>query len=205
MTSRHYRFSAVPQGACQIAFEDLSAWFRAQSGPRAAYRASVFEQALPATGARARDARVAARDPQISAWWDAVHTAVEAAYPGYFQHRTRYPASVYFAPATAGQASNLRVDFKGHKGEVDLAFKDLDPQLLSSALADLPPPPGRLVTNGRSVALRIDGLAPFVISDGFAAIGPRVLPAYAAARQLLEFWRTHRARFDILYNGGGRV
>jgi hypothetical protein len=196
VTPRHYRFSRLPEGARQCAFEDIAQWFRTRGDPRSDYRASVLEQALPATSARLRDARTARRDPAIRAWWDAVHQAVDAAWPGYFHHRTRYPQSVYFAPATAGQAAYLRVDFKGHKGEVDLAFKGVEPARLVTALDGLPRAPGRLVANGRSSALRIDGLAPFVISDGLAVIAPRVLPAYAAARQLLEFWRLHRTRFD---------
>lgn len=195
---RWYRFAAMPEGARQLAIEDVAAWFRAAGDLRSAYRASVLERCLPARGAAARDARVAAIEPHVVAWWDAVHAAVEAEFPGYFRHRTRYPVSVYFAPATAGQADYLRVDFKGHKGEVDLAFRDLPADRLAALVAELGGAPGRVVANDRSAAIRIGGLEPFVIADGLAVIPSRVLPAYRATRRLLDYWFAHRARFDAL-------
>jgi hypothetical protein len=203
VTPRAYRFAQMPEGARQIAIEDLAVWFRAEGGARAAYRASFLERCLPARGTQQRDARVMATEPHIRDWWDAVHTAVDAAFPGYFRHRTRYPVSVYFAPSTPGQADYLRVDFKGHRGEVDLAFRDLDPALLAATVAAIGDAPGRVVANGRSAALRIDGLEPFVIADGVAVIATRVLPAYRATHRLLEYWSRHRKRFDALYRDRG--
>lgn len=199
ITPRWYRFAEVPEGARPLAIEEIAGWFRAAAGPRAAYRASFLENCVPARGASGRDARVAATEPHIVAWWDAVHAAIEAEFPGYFRHRTRYPISVYFAPSTPGQADYLRVDFKGHKGEVDLAFRDVPAERLAALVADLGDAPGYVVANGRSAALRIDGLAPFLIADGQDVIASRVVPAYRATRRLLDYWSAHPAHFDALF------
>ncbi len=123
---------------------------------------------------------------------------LEEEFPNYFVHRTRYPRSVYFAPSTRGQAGYLRLDLKGHKGEVDLSFKNISYQHLLDEVGHIPSLPGVLIENERSTAIRISGLDPFVISDGMSIIGTRVRAAYAAAHGLLSFAAAHRSRLDRL-------
>lgn len=123
---------------------------------------------------------------------------LEREFPGFFVHKTRYPRSVYFAPETPGQAGYLRVDFKGHKGEVDLAFKNIRAETLREQVSKMADLPGQLVSNGKSTAIQISGLQPFVISDGFEIIDTKVHAAYQAAHNLLLFWQKNRASFDLL-------
>jgi len=65
---------------------------------------------------------------------------------------------VYFAPATPGQGRYLRLDFKGHKGEVDLAFKNIPAAALSLQVSNMDGLPGQIVENGKSSAIQIVGL-----------------------------------------------
>jgi hypothetical protein len=123
---------------------------------------------------------------------------LEREFPSFFIHKTRYPRSVYFAPETPGQARYLRVDFKGHKGEVDLAFKNIPATALRQRTTQMENLPGQIVSNGKSSAIQVAGLEPFVISDGFGIIETKVRAAYQAAHALLTFWSTNRASFDAL-------
>lgn len=97
-----------------------------------------------------------------------------------------------------GQARYLRVDFKGHKGEVDLAFKNVPFAALRECTSRFGEVPGRIVLNGKSSAIQISGLPPFVISDGFEIIETKVQAAYRAAHTLLIFWAENKATFDRL-------
>jgi hypothetical protein len=123
---------------------------------------------------------------------------LEREFPGFFIHKTRYPRSVYFAPETPGQGRYLRLDFKGHSGEVDLAFKNIPAAALRLKVSSMDGLPGQIVANQKSSAIQIAGLAPFVISDGFEIIQTRVFAAYQAAHTLLTFWQRNRAQFDTL-------
>jgi hypothetical protein len=58
--------------------------------------------------------------------------------------------------------------------------------------------PGQIVSNGKSSAIQIAGLEPFVISDGFAIIEIKVRAAYQATHDLLTYWKRHRESFDLL-------
>lgn len=191
-----YQSVELPHGVRQLSFEDAAAMLNESSDLRSQYRASLLLRAIPLRTPVERDAHVAASDPYIKEWWNAVYAMLEREYPGFFRHKTKYPRSVYFAPETAGQASYLRVDFKGHKGEVDLAFKNIPIASLRSVVASLPAHPGHIVANDRSSAIRISGLEPFVISDGMDIIGTKVRAAYTAARDLLMYWNTNRQAFD---------
>lgn len=203
LTPANYLRASLPEGVRQISFERVAEFFRSGDPDlRAQYRASFMEKAVPVFGAKQRDAKVIKNEPYIVAWWDAVYDAIEAEMPGFFIHRTRYPQSVYFAPSTAGQAKYLRVDFKGHNGEVDLAFKDIDAIILREVLATLPSAPGAVISNGRSSAIQISGLEKFVISEGMAVIPTKVLPAYRATHRLLSFWQEHRVAFDRALTSG---
>jgi len=155
-------------------------------------------RALPIRTPAARDAHVIETAPYIREWWDKVYSMLEREYPGFFYHETRYPRSVYFAPKTPGQAGYLRVDFKGHKGEVDLAFKNISAAALTEQVATMGDLPGHVIANGKSAAIQIAGLEPFVISDGFDIIETKVRAAYQAAHTLLTFWEKNRATFDQL-------
>ncbi len=155
-------------------------------------------RALPIRTSSARDAHVVATDPYIKDWWDQVYAMLDREFPGFFSHKTRNPRSVYFAPETPGQGRYLRLDFKGHKGEVDLAFKNVSAPALSLQVSNMNGLPGQIVANGESSAIQMAGLAPFVISDGFEVIQTRVRAAYEAAHILLTFWQRNRAQFDTL-------
>ena len=196
-TPSAYLRTELPIGVTQISFESAALAIETRPASlRSDYRASLLRKALPLRSISARDASVAESDPYIKAWWDAVYVMLEREYPGFFVHRTRYPRSVYFAPSTPDQASYLRVDFKGHKGEVDLAFKDVPASALGALLSGMPSFPGRIVANGRSSAIQIAGLRPFVISEGCEVIETSVRSAYAATHTLLAYWKAHQATFD---------
>lgn len=107
------------------------------------------------------------------AWWEAVYAMLEVEMHCFFVHGTKYRTEVFYAPSTAGQAKYLRVDFKGKKGEVDLAFKNVDVSLLREVLSALPQAPGAVIANGRSSAIRISGLEKFVIGEGMDVIPTR--------------------------------
>lgn len=199
-TPSHYSLSLVPDGVVQISFEEAAAALRRRSeGLRSEYRADLLEQAAPNRKPAERDAHVAAVEPYIAEWWDGVYAMLGREFPGFFlTPGTRYPRSVYFAPRTAGMPSYLRVDFKGHKGEVDLAFKNIPFEDLAETVSGIENLPGRTVSNGKSSAIQIHSLAPFRIADGTEIIETRVRAAYQAAYDLLIFWRNHRERFDHL-------
>lgn len=182
-----------PDGVQNITFEEAAEFLRHSSASRRAeYRADFLVAASAIRSQQERDQYNAETQPLVKEWWDAVYERLEVRFPGYFIHKTRYPASVYFAPETQDFPRHLlRVDLKGHKGEVDLAFRNCNAQKLSKILKRLPDVPGVLVVNPKSSALRISGLPKFVISDGLAVIDEKVLPAYEAAYRLIEFWKRH--------------
>lgn len=193
-----YPMCELPERVMRIDFEEVATALNSQWDVRSRYKASLLMKARPILTAVERDAHVIATEPYVKVWWDAVYAMLDREFPAFFVHKTRYPRSVYFAPETPGQASYLRVDFKGHKGEVDLAFKNVPPVALAEKLSALENPPGHVISNGRSSAIRINGLEPFIISDGLDVIESRVRKAYQAAHDLLTFWRKNRASFDSL-------
>lgn len=193
-----YLETKLPTGVKQITFEEAAQALASQKDVRSQYRASLLMRALPKRTPAARDAHVVATDPYIKEWWNQVYAMLDREFPDFFIHKTRYPRSVYFAPETPGQGRYLRLDFKGHKGEVDLAFKNVSAAALSREVANMDGLPGRIVANDKSVAIQIAGLAPFVISDGFEVIQTSVRAAYGAAHTLLTFWQRNRDRFDTL-------
>ena len=191
--------ASLPDGVTHISFEDAAIALRKLSNdPRSAYRASLLEAAVPVTRSSERDIRIVETEPYIAAWWDEVYQMLDREFPAFFlPPRTRYPRNVFFAPRTSGMPNYLRVDFKGHLGEVDLVFKNLPVKILTTGIAMLEVP-GRPIENGRSSALRISGLSPFVIADGYDIIETHVHAAYAAAATLLTFWFEHQDIFDKL-------
>ena len=198
LTPSTYFATKLPDGVKQISFEETAQALVAQGDLRSQYRASLLMRALPLRTTAARDAHVVATDPYIADWWDRVYAMLDRDFPGFFVHRTRYPRSVFFAPETPGQGRYLRVDFKGHKGEVDLAFKNISATALGELVGKMDALPGLIVSNGRSSAMQIAGLQPFVISDGFEIIETKVRSAYQAAHTLLTFWQKNRSNFDVL-------
>ena len=189
----------LPDGVAHVTFgEAAAALDQSADDPRAAYKASFLRAAHPYYSPGSRDRHVAEVEPYVVEWWDAVYEMLDREFPSFFlTPRTRYPRSVYFAPRTSGMADYIRVDFKGHAGEVDLAIKNAGHSELAEALSGLDLP-GRLVKNGKSSAIRVDGLSKFVISDGFSVIETDVRAAYAATVTLLEFWKANRGQFDNL-------
>lgn len=189
----------LPDGVAHVTFGEAAiALDQSTDDPRAAYKASFLRAARPHYSPALRDLHVAKAEPYVVEWWDAVYEMLDREFPSFFlPPRTRYPRSVYFAPRTSGMADYIRVDFKGHAGEVDLAIKNVGLSDLAEALVGLDLP-GRLVDNGKSSAIRVDGLSKFVIADGFDVIETDVRAAYAATATLLEFWKANRGRFDSL-------
>jgi hypothetical protein len=197
-TPSAYLKTTLPNGVKQISFEEAAQALASEGDLRSQYRASLLMRAVPIRTPAARDAHVGTTDPYIKDWWDQVYAMLDREFPGFFIHQTRYPRSVYFAPETPGQGRYLRLDFKGHKGEVDLAFKNVSAPALSLQVSNMNGLPGQIVANGKSSAIQMAGLAPFVISDGFEVIQTRVRAAYEAAHILLTFWQRNRAQFDTL-------
>jgi hypothetical protein len=195
--SRYFK-TKLPDRVKQLSFEEAARALGSQEDLRLRYRASLLMKALPIRTSAVRDAQVSATDPYIKEFWDRVYSMVEREFPGFFLHKTRYPRSVYFAPETPGQASYLRIDFKGHKGEVDLAFKNIPANKLTEHVSKMAGLPGQIVLNSKSTAIQIAGLEPFVIADGFEIIETKVRAAYQAAHILLTFWQNNQESFDFL-------
>lgn len=191
--------AALPNGVTRISFEDAATALRQFSNdPRSTYRAEFLDSAVPITSVRQRDIRITETDPYIAKWWEKVYLMLDREFPGFFQPaRTRYPRSVYFSPRTSGMPEYLRIDLKEHMGEVDLTFKNLPIEALTTGLAGLKTP-GHPIENSKSSALRISGLIPFVIADGDNIIETHVRIAYEAAVTLFTFWSEHQAIFDEL-------
>ncbi len=198
LTPSSYFATKLPDGVKQISFEEAAQALVAQGDLRSQYRASLLMSARPLRTPAARDAHVSATDPYIKDWWDRVYAMLDREFPGFFVHKTRYPRSVFFAPETPGQGRYLRVDLKGQKGEVELAFKKISAAALRELVAKMDELPGQIVSNGRSSAIQIAGLQPFVISEGFGIIETKVRSAYQAAHTLLTFWQKNRSNFDRL-------
>jgi len=186
-----YSDRTCPEGCHFISLEDAANFLRhSADDPRTRYRADLLAAASVVRGQRERDAHTAETAPYVKEWWDAVYEMLESEFPGYFVHRTRYPRSVYFAPRTHGLPSDLlRIDFKGHKGEVDLAFKNCDYGQLVDVLRQIGEIPGSVVQNDKSVSIRISGLPRFTIADGKGIIQSRVRESYLATRKLIEFFK----------------
>ncbi|MFN3687233.1 hypothetical protein [Salinarimonas sp.] len=185
-----------------ITFEEAAAALRDLSPSlRSEYRACFLEAALPIRTARGRDARTLEVEPYVAEWWEAVYRMLEREFPGYFlPPQVRYPKSVYIAPRTSGMPPYLRVDFKGHVGEVDLAVKNVPFATLERSLRGTHVP-GRLISNKRSSAIRRGDLLPFTIADGHSVIDDRVKAAYAAAKSLLDYWFQNKELFDAAVYG----
>lgn len=189
----------LPDGVIRMSFEEAAAALEHDNhDTRACYKASFLRAARPIQSVAKRDQRTAEVEPYVAEWWNAVYDMCEREFPGYFlTPKTMYPRSVYFAPRAANMANYIRVDFKGHVGEVDLAFKNIAYADLANAVAGLTLP-GKLVQNGKSTAIRIDGLSKFVIADGFDVIDTHVLAAFEKTKVLLTFWNENRTLFDKL-------
>jgi hypothetical protein len=197
-TPSAYLETKLPTGVRQMSFEEAAQELASHEDLRSRYRASLLMRALPIRTLAARDVHVGVTDPYIKDWWDQVYAMLDREFPGFFVHKTRYPRSVYFAPETPGQGRYLRLDFKGHKGEIDLAFKGIPAAALRLQVSSMDGLPGQIVVNGKSSAIQMAGLAPFVISDGFEIIQTKVFAAYQAAHTLLSFWQRNRVQFDAI-------
>ncbi len=193
---RAYWDPICPDGVQMLSFEDAALALR-KSGDdaRISYKCDFLMAASVIRNRSERDLHNASTQPFVKLWWDTVYQRIEENFPGYFIHKTLYPDSVYFAPETKGfPRSLLRVDFKGHKGEVDLAFKNCNADIFIDIIREIPNVPGDVVVNKKSASLRISGLKPFVISDGISIIDERVIPLYAEARRLIEFWKENEEK-----------
>jgi hypothetical protein len=200
-TPRSYRLSEVPLGVTQITFEEAADALRRMSPDlRSDYRASLLDRAAAyRSGSAARSLYVAQAEPHVAGWWDEVVRMLDREFPSFFlPFRTQYPREVFFAPRTSDLANYLRIDLKGHKGEVDLAFKYGDHAAICAIVQETLGSTDPVVVNGRSVALRIP-VARFTIAEGTAIIPTKVRQAFQAARLLVLYWRQHRARFDALF------
>jgi len=185
-----------PKGVRHISFEQAADFLRRDGIDfRKCYKADFLEAASIIRGQQARDDHNISTKPFIREFSDTVYDRLEERFPSYFVHKTRYPATVYFAPETHDFPTKLlRVDFKGHKGEVDLAFKNVNSQKLSEILRDFNDIPGKIIFNKKSTSIRIFGLPKFVISDGISIIDTHVIPAYEATHCLIEFWKKHESQ-----------
>ena len=176
-----------------VTFEDAASHLdRAGQDPRTTYRARFLERA-----AHGKIVTLEDYEPYRIEFWDAVEDAVRRQFGTFFVlNRTAYPKTTYINPKCAGMAKYLRVDLKGNLGQVDLAFMNASFEAIEDAVRVGLPAGMRLVENGRSVAIRIDDLAPFLVADGLGAIEAAVVPAFAAAKRLLVFWKENQAAFD---------
>lgn len=190
---RQYATAGLPESVRTISFEEAAEFLRANdSDLRTLYRADFLERA-----ARARIVALEDYDPFRVEWWTAVDDMVRREFGDFFViNRRDFPKTTYINPKCAGMPYYLRVDLKGYLGHVDLSFKNVALDALASAVADAEGREFKLIENGKSSALRIDGLQPFLVGDGLGIVETRVREAYGAAFKLLGFWKTNRDMFD---------
>ena len=188
----------TPAGVTTLGFEAAAKAIAGDAtDARLRYRAELLARAAAyATPARQAQNMID-HEPHIIEWWDRAHAMVAQEFDGYFTRpRTRYMREMFFAPRTPDLPSYLRVDCKLRRGEVDLAFKNVAYDTLHRALSELDTAPGSLVENAKSTALRITGLPN--ISFSTDPDGKEVKAAFAAVKELLDFWRANRSVFDVL-------
>ncbi len=188
----------TPTGVALLSFEAAAKAIASDAtDARLRYRAELLSRAAAyATPARQAQNMID-HEPHIIDWWDRTHAMVAHEFDGYFAPpRTRYMREMFFAPRTPDLPSYLRVDCKLRRGEVDLAFKNIAHDALHRALKELDAAPGRLVENAKSTALRITGLPS--VSFSTDPEGGEVKAAFAAVKELIDFWRCNRSVFDAL-------
>lgn len=160
------------------------------------YRAKFLERA-----AQPNIISVETENPFLAEWWKAVDEMVRTEFGDFFLiERQRFPKTVYVNPKCANMPSYLRLDLKGSQGKVDLAFKNLSLDVLSSLVSTIKPDNAYVVKYNKSAALQISNLPKFQISDGLDIIQDRVRTSYQAAHKLLSFWRANKKLFDTVYS-----
>ena len=110
--------------------------------------------------------------------------------------RDSYPKTTYIAANCVGSPHYFRIDLKGTKGEVDIAFKNIGTGDLIRFLEDRKPKISNVVLNKQSIALQISGLPSFFVGDGILSAKESAMKSFEAAHQLLEFWQQNRAFFE---------
>ena len=195
-----YRTLSVPEPVKVLTFDKAAdALLSAGASERTEYRADFLRQANKPTAKVSEEI-----SPAVIAWWYAVDEMLNREFGGFFVvDRKNFPKQTWIAPRMQNMPDHLRVDLKGHLGEVDLAFKDVDFEAFRAAVDSLPRCQFILVKNSKSSALRISGLEPFTISDGIDVVSTRVRAAFEAAKTLLMFWQEHRAVFDAITDRTG--
>jgi hypothetical protein len=137
-------------------------------------------------------------------FWSSLFAAVESRYPEFFDlKRKKLSRDTFIAANSLNSPKYLRVDLKGSKGEVDIAFTGEKNSDLIAFLYAEKPVGSSVAYNENSVVLRIKGLPKFLVSDGVEKIGELAMPCFDAAHVLLRFWMANRAVFERYYDKVG--
>jgi hypothetical protein len=182
-------------GAMTITFEDAVEQLKGEStgDPRLAYRIEFIQRA-------ARPKTIVARDASEmeTKWWSAVNELISANFGNFLPPQSPTGDS-YVCPRWTGQPSYLRLDIKGHVGEVLLALKGFNEfaarKLLECANAD-----GLEVvkkSGWKDFGLRVTGgFASYAVGDDLSKAALGILGAYAGARRLYDFWNLNYTEFE---------
>lgn len=180
----------------QISFEEIaSSLLEGHPNIRIRYRAQFLMRA-----ASEQHAAADVEDRFRIEFWKGIYHALDEKYPNYFAlKRDSYPKTTYIAANCVGSPHYFRIDLKGTKGEVDIAFKNIGTGDLIRFLEDRKPKISNVVLNKQSIALQISGLPSFFVRDGILSAKESAMKSFEAAHQLLEFWKQNRAFFDNHY------
>jgi hypothetical protein len=186
-------FSGLPESVITIKFEEAADELSSQNDSRLQYRAAFLSRA-----ARPYVFIAENENQYATQWWVAVNELVRAKYGDFF--RPQVPRkTTYVNPRSAEQASYLRVDLKGDRGDVALSFSNFSEDQLRSFLTTHPDVKGIEVVKKntwKDPVLQISNLKKFEISDDLTIAKDNILAAYDAAYRLLKLWKENKAYFD---------
>ncbi|MGY3695088.1 hypothetical protein ACVIGA_005168 [Bradyrhizobium sp. USDA 3240] len=160
------RYEAILGGTAAVSFENAAKFLISLGDDaRAAYRADFIARA-----ALEERVEVEGADAFRVEFWSSLYDMVDREFPGYFAlDRRRLPKTTFIAANCVDSPKYLRVDLKGHMGEVDLALKNGGVAgALVTFLEAQKPEGSRVAFNKGSIVLRISQLPKFEVADGFA-------------------------------------
>lgn len=183
-----------------ISFEDAAEFLLScATDLRSRYRAEFLKRSAVRWPIEAKGS-----DQYQVMFWNSLFAAVEDRYPNFFDlKRKKLSRDTFIAANCLNSPKYLRVDLKGHKGEVDLAFTGEKNGALIAFLFAEKPAGSEVAFHNQSTVLRIKGLPKFLVSDGVAQISELAMPCFDAAHALLKFWMANRAVIERYYDNVG--
>lgn len=173
----------------RISFEQLADFLDADD-PRSQYRAAFLRMAAGAKKVNSWSREI---DPATNAFWHAAYELASGEFPTL---EMKSPALskdsvwVVFRPRDfPTMPKRVSVELKGKNGQVDLTFANTTAHIFHRLVKQLLQPGMTVHQTGAAAAIRLTVPA-FGIIDGIPIGLPKVKLAFAAAAQLIEFYRS---------------